>query len=136
MSDRNGNAYKVYLEEGPRVFSLSVTMGPQASIYNELQETAYDLGEIYRRISMIVGESPDPNRDYNLFAQIPDLPGASDGRHEHPERPGVQAGGDGGHAGRSGATTLRNMAATIKRMMDYDWQAQKYKSDYYAATAA
>ncbi len=132
LSDRDGNAYKVYLEEGPRVFSLSVTMGPQASIYNELQETAYDLGEIYRRISMIVGESPDPNRDYNLFAQISDLRERLTADMNTLNDLAARLEEMAGMRGGSGATTLRNMAATIKRMMDYDWQAQKYKSDYYS----
>lgn len=131
LGDKEGNPYKVYLQKGPAVFSLSVTMGPQSTIYNQLQEVAYDLGEIYRRISMVVGDSPDPNRDYNLFGQIPDLEERLTANMNALNDLAARLEDMAGIRGGSGPTTLRNMAGTIQRMLNYSWQAQKYKSDYY-----
>ena len=73
FADEKGNPYYIWLEKGDHTVSLDVTMGDMAQYYRRLSDIIDVLGQKYMEIVMITGDSPDVNRDYELFKQIPDL---------------------------------------------------------------
>lgn len=73
LSDENGDDYLFYLTKGKHTLSLAVTLADVAEIYEKLYTLCSDIGDTYLSIVMITGESPDSNRDYELYKQIPDF---------------------------------------------------------------
>ena len=62
----------VYLKAGD-ILSLECVPGPTSTIMSVLQNNINELNELYRKIMIITGTSPDVNRDYSLELQIPGL---------------------------------------------------------------
>ena len=69
----NDKPYKIYLTKGLHTVSLEVCLGEVSDISRRLKRLINDVGRLYREIVMITGSSPDANRDYRLFEQLPDL---------------------------------------------------------------
>ena len=67
------NPYMVYLKEGTHTISIEVAVGDSTQIISELQDIIYVLNYLYRRITMITGQTPDSYRDYALAKDIPEL---------------------------------------------------------------
>jgi len=65
--------YLFYFEKGLHTLSLETTMGDLSSTAGVISEAVNSLNNIYRRIMMITGTSPDLLRDYMLEVQIPDM---------------------------------------------------------------
>lgn len=127
-TDENGQAIPIYLTEGEHTLSLEVTMEPMAEINRELEDLVYRLGTVYRKIVMITGDTPDADRDYNLFGQIPDLEEQFTSFITILTSLAEQTEQLSGQRGNSGATILRNMAGTLERMIEFFYQAQQYKT--------
>ena len=64
--------YLIWLDKGRHTLSLSITPGEMAKIYSELRDVSSAMGDLYIDITMIVGETVDIYRSYELFKQIPD----------------------------------------------------------------
>ena len=125
-------AFTFYLEKGNHTISLAVTLGETTSVYRNLTKLSDELGNIYLDISMITGESPDKNRDYELDKQIPDFVERLEKCHKK-----TLAISDEMRSFSSGKTNsfiaaLENMARVIKEMVDKPYKAQDYISDYYS----
>lgn len=73
LNNNDGKPCKIFLDEGIHTIELSVTLGPTAEYIRRLENILEVIGDEYLKISMITGETPDMNRDYELFSQIPDL---------------------------------------------------------------
>lgn len=73
----DSDAYYLYLKPGD-VITLEATTGEMADIINSIYTVMDRLNEIYQSIIIITGTSPDPNRDYNIQAEIPTLLGDFD----------------------------------------------------------
>jgi len=71
IENENGEDYLFYLTEGKHTLSLDVTLAGIADIYERLNVITAEVGELYLDIVMITGETPDANRDYELYKQIP-----------------------------------------------------------------
>lgn len=123
--------YAIYLSAGDHELSMQVTMGPMSEISRNMKNVVYNLGKMYRKIVMVTGDTPDMNRDYNLFGQIPDLKQNLTYDMEQLNRSAVLMEQLAGKRGSSGAATLRNMSGVIQRMLNYSYQAQQYKDDFY-----
>lgn len=136
FSDKEGNPYKIYFDEGMHTISLSVTLGALSSVCAELDELTYALADFYRSMVMITGENPDANRDYSLFTQIENYEGRLKSYvsklDEILEMLYKITGDDSGSA----PTTLRNMKDVLQRMLDNKYYAHQYKSRYYSNYAA
>ena len=65
--------YLFYFEAG-RTYTLTLecVMGYMSGVLWETQQSVYALNALYRKIKMIVGSFPDPNRDYAIDKQVPD----------------------------------------------------------------
>ncbi len=72
LGNENGDC-PVYLTKGPHVFRLEVCGGDIGPALSLLDDTLTQLNEMYRRIIMITGVSPDPYNDHYLHRQLPDM---------------------------------------------------------------
>ena len=125
-------SYSFYLTAGTHTLSLMCTLGETTQYYKELRNVVSNLGDMYIDIAMITGETPDANRDYNLFEQIPDfnnnldemrksIINISDGLREISDNNSTSL-----------ITSLDNMARVLKSMKDNPYTAHNYLSDYYS----
>lgn len=73
VENSDGEDYLFYLTEGSHTLSLDVTLAGIADIYNKLSVITAEVGNLYLDIVMITGETPDANRDYELYKQIPEF---------------------------------------------------------------
>lgn len=66
------NSYYVWLEPGDTL-TLECTPGRLSEVLRDIRQTVLELNELYRKIIVITGSTPDVYRDYYLEDQIPDL---------------------------------------------------------------
>ncbi|MGV2643830.1 ABC transporter substrate-binding protein, partial [Clostridium perfringens] len=65
--------YLFYLTIGKHRRSLEVTLGEMTQHIRSVEQAVLELNQLYRKIIMITGGSPDPFRDYELQKRIPEL---------------------------------------------------------------
>ncbi len=131
FGNKEDEPYLIYLTKGEHTLSLEVNLGSLSNFATQLKKQIYELGTIYREIIMITGETPDSNRDYSLFTQIPDLEKRLKNCKKVLDDLVEEADALSGMGGSSNTSTLKNMSAVIERMLEYKYQAQIYKSSYY-----
>ncbi len=73
LTDENGEYMLLNLTEGKHVLSLTVTLAGVSEIYDRLNKICAEIGDTYLDVVMITGETPDANRDYELYKQIPEF---------------------------------------------------------------
>lgn len=64
----------VYLKKGD-IITLTVSAGPMSFALREIKQSILKLNQLYRKIILITGLSPDMYQDYNLEDRIPELCG-------------------------------------------------------------
>lgn len=127
----NKEDYIFYLTKGKHSFTLGTTLGEMEPVYNKLKIVTEQLGDLYLDITMIVGENPDSNRDYELFKQIPDLNERLLSMNKD-----INVIADDMLKLSDGETTtfissLRNMARILNQMRNNPYSSQDYIKDYY-----
>ncbi|MBQ8555485.1 MAG: extracellular solute-binding protein [Clostridia bacterium] len=78
LSDSEGNAYRFYLTAGKHTIRLEATLGDMGSILSDMEESIYRLNQIYRKILVLTGVTPDQYRDYHLEQVYPEVIQAMD----------------------------------------------------------
>ena len=73
LSDDDGNPYLFRLNAGVNRIRLQVTLGAIGDILNEMTDSVYRMNQVYRRILVYTGTEPDPDRDYNIDKEYPDV---------------------------------------------------------------
>lgn len=73
LSDQEGNPYQFYLTQGSHTLRLEVTLGRLGAILERLEDSTYRLNQMYRRILVYTGASPDKYRDYNIQDMYPEI---------------------------------------------------------------
>lgn len=68
-----GDGWLIYLNAGENELKLEAVPGPISDVLAELENTVFMMNTLYRKIIMITSVNPDPNRDYMLEKEIPDL---------------------------------------------------------------
>lgn len=130
FEDEDGTPYRIYLSAGRHEIGLTVVPGDNAEIC-ELLESAVDiLGALYIEITMITGETADAYRDYDLFAQIPDMEERLEtvrGSLAQAEERLQELTGQGG----THASVVKSMRQVVEQMLDNRYTAHQYKSMYY-----
>ena len=123
--------YKIFLEAGAHTVSLEVSLGDISEISRELEKLVYNIGGLYRQIIMITGTTPDINRDYRLYEQIP---GLNDDliRYKKDIESLVQkynaiTGANGG----SSAVTLEKLARVLSSMQKSKFEAHEYVGELF-----
>ena len=73
LADDAGNAYRFYMTKGKHAIRLEVTMGNMGGILKDMESSIYRLNQIYRKVLVLTGVSPDRFRDYNLDKVYPEV---------------------------------------------------------------
>ena len=123
--------YYIYLDKGEHTLSLEVTLGELSEFYDRLNKVVTALGDMYLEIVMITGETPDANRDYELFNQIPTftqvLTDVSGELTSIVEDMKTLTGNNGSQY----TSAMNNMNRVIKKMLEAKFIAHLYVKDYY-----
>ncbi len=65
-------SFVFYFKKGTHTITLEAVAGDVADIVSTVSNSLTSLNKIYRRITLITGNKPDTNRDYNFKNLIPD----------------------------------------------------------------
>lgn len=130
--DRDGNPYLIYLEKGIQEISLSVTLGGVLASYKATNEITSALGDLYIDITIITGESPDINRDYDLFKKVTDWDSRLTGTIKRLEELSEQLKKISGENGSTMIAAVENMSRVMNNMLDHPYTAQIYLNDFYS----
>lgn len=127
----NGQPYLFALEKGVQTISLSVTLGDNLEVFNRLKEIISNLGDLYIDITIITGESPDVNRDYQLFKRIPDWENRLKTIKSQISQLTDIIRQNSGKRGSTIIAAADNVARTVDNMLKNPYTAQVYVKDYY-----
>lgn len=73
LEDKDGIPYQFYLTQGKHSIKLEVTLGDLGLILNQMEESVYRLNEMYRKILILTGTTPDKYRDYKIDQVYPEI---------------------------------------------------------------
>ncbi|MBR4710812.1 MAG: extracellular solute-binding protein [Clostridia bacterium] len=73
VADGEGNPYRFFLKKGTRRIRLEATLGDMGQILQEMDDSINRLNQIYRKILVLTGVTPDRFRDYNLETVYPEV---------------------------------------------------------------
>lgn len=73
LADDNGTPYRFYLNAGKHSIRMEVTLGEMGSILKGMESSIYRLNQIYRKVLVLTGVSPDRFRDYRLDQVYPEV---------------------------------------------------------------
>ncbi|MBO5745481.1 MAG: extracellular solute-binding protein [Clostridia bacterium] len=124
--------YGFYLTAGKHVITMTVTLGETSEFYSRLSDIVDKIGDMYMDIIMITSDSPDPNRDYELFRQIPNFEEALLGIHTDLVKLSSDMKALSGDRSSKYISALNNMARVVNEMYENKYTAQNYVSDFYS----
>ncbi len=78
LADENKTPYKIYLKAGTHTIRMEATLGGLGPILEELEDSTYRLNQIYRRLLVYTGATPDRYRDYHIESTYPEVMEAMD----------------------------------------------------------
>jgi len=73
LADEDGTPFEFYLTEGTHTIRLEATLGGLGTILSQLSESSYRLNQMYRKILVYTGASPDKYRDYHIESVYPEI---------------------------------------------------------------
>lgn len=65
--------FDIYLEAGKHTLRLEATLGELGDILTRMEESVFRLNEVYRKILVLTGASPDVYRDYEIQKIYPEI---------------------------------------------------------------
>lgn len=128
---REAAPYYIWLDEGEHTLSMEVTLGMLADIYVGMNEAVTALGDLYLDIIMITSETPDMNRDYELFRQIPNFNETLMSIYDDLDSLVKDISKTSGEQGSEYTAAINNMKRVITQMVEAPYIAHIYVSDYY-----
>lgn len=123
--------YYFWLDKGPHTITLEVTIGNQSEYFKRLSDIVSVLGDEYIKIVMITSESPDVNRDYELFNQIPDFTETLTSCRDNLNSLVADMKAATGKRSTQSIAAMENMARVLNSMLKSPYVAQQYVKDYY-----
>lgn len=126
----NGEELLVYLKEGENTVTLAVTLGEMNQFSAKMENLILRLGQMYRDIIAITGETPDSGRDYDLFTRIPDLEERMNATRDEIALLIEERRDENGDIDDI-AALLQKMDVVLEKMLVKGYEAQIYKSNYY-----
>lgn len=73
LADPSGNPYLFYLTAGEHTLSMRAVVGPAADTVRAVEEVTRNLAEMSRRVILLTGSQPDPQMEWDMRKEIPDL---------------------------------------------------------------
>ena len=73
LADENGTPYEFYLTKGSHTIRMEATLGGVGPILNDLEDSTFRLNQIYRKILIYTGATPDKYRDYHIETTYPEV---------------------------------------------------------------
>ena len=131
LSTDNGENAKIYLSEGEHTLELAVTMSEMSDYYNSLKDILDSISAQYLKITMITGETPDTNRDYELFKQIPDLESEFNSDIDKIEKLAEEMKKMSEKSSTQYVSTLYSMQRVLKQMVETKYLAHTHKTELY-----
>ncbi len=133
FSDDNNNPYQFYLEAGPHTLSLTCTLGEMSDSYIKLKKFVQDMGTMYIKVVMVTGTTPDPDRSYELFKQVPGFQDTMYELYTGLDALSAQLAEISGKRSSQYIAAVNNAANTIRKMYDNPYFAHQYVKEYYTA---
>lgn len=127
----NDNPYKIYLTKGMHTISLEVCLGEVSDISRRMKRLINDIGRLYREIVMITGSSPDANRDYRLFEQLPDLNKNLGLYKEQIDELVKEYNAISKRSGGTNSVVLQKLGLVLERMKNSKFDAHEYVVDMF-----
>ena len=124
--------YYIWLEKGTHTISLEVTLNELADAYDRLFNIVEAIGDMYLQIVMITSETPDVNRSYELFRQIPTFTEVLEQASKDLKGLVKDIQESTGARGSQYIAAMNNMDRVINQMLDAPFIAHIYVSDYYS----
>lgn len=131
LKDKADNEMPVFLTAGEHTLTLSVTLGELSSYASELKALTDRLGVLYRKIVKITGESPDSNRDYEIFTAVPELETELTDINNRLNKLAELSEAIAGSNGGSNAQIMRKASVTIEQMLKVKYEAHTKLSTFY-----
>ena len=78
LAAADGTPYNLYLTKGVHTIRLEATLGGIGSILEELEDSTFRLNQIYRKVLVYTGATPDQYRDYYIERSYPEIIEAMD----------------------------------------------------------
>ena len=78
LSDTNGTPFRFYLTKGKHNIRMEVTLGEMGPVLKRVEDSIFRLNQIYRKLLVLTGATPDRFRDYNLAKVYPEAIQAMD----------------------------------------------------------
>ena len=129
--------YRFYFESGKEYeITLTVTLGPLKNVCERIGVVTSNIASFYRQIVMITGDTPDINRDYNLFEQIGDWDNILETNITELKSIKNEISKIMGNDGTSNISTLNNLINVLERMRDNKYSAHKQKDRLYTNYAS
>lgn len=129
---KNVTPYYIWLEAGEHTISLEVTLNELAEAYDRLFNIVEAIGDMYLQIVMITSETPDVNRSYELFRQIPTFTETLEKASADLKSLVKDIQESTGARGSQYIAAMNNMDRVINQMLDAPFIAHIYVSDYYS----
>ena len=131
FADENGEPYKFYFEKGKHTISLSATLGETVGNYRNLKAVTENLSDLYLDIAMITSDSPDANRDYELFKLVKDFEKRLEELHNSLSDISDTVKKESEGKTTSFISAINNMDRVIENMRNNLYTAHTYLTDYY-----
>lgn len=131
----NGREVLVYLDKGDNELTMTVTLGDLNEFSAKMEAMVLRLGKMYLDIVAIVGETPDNNRNYDLFKRVPDLEKRMKDERAQIDLLIQERTDEDGNIDDI-AALLQKMDVVIEKMLEKQYEAQIYKSTYYDSYAS
>ncbi len=131
FKDPDNNPYLIYFSAGKHEIALSVVPGDIEEVRNLLKDAVEWLGDLYIDMTMITGETVDTYRDYDLFAQIPDMKSRLEKLSKTLSKAANLYKQATGQKSGSNYSVMQNMLRVVDQMLNNRYSAHQYKSEYY-----
>ena len=73
LGTEGGEAYQFYLTAGTHTIRMEAALGGLGTILEELENSTFRLNQIYRRVLVYTGATPDQYRDYRIDINYPEV---------------------------------------------------------------
>ncbi len=131
LTDQNDEPYYIWLDEGEHTITMEVTLAEISEYYKHLRKIVNTISDKYMEIVMITGDTPDINRDYDLFNQIPDLKDTFTDIYNQLTELSAEMESSNEDKSNQYVAAFNNMSRVIKTMLDSPYMAHQYIKDYY-----